>query len=158
MAKKNITSITPEDFHRIPKLSPTRFNTTSNYEFDFGLDGYSEHPYGDSLTVPNQSYTVQELLHRHISGSLPDISHDIYYDIEDPNSPDAFDQISPLDNPAFDLADYDTLRSSLASRKNSRSDSSQTQRSQVGSIEDGTDARPVETGQRPEGSDTPSGA
>lgn len=133
MAKtKNLTSITPEDNFRILKL-PTRFNTSANYEFDFDNPGYSEHLDPVSETVPDQCFSVQELLQRHLSGSLPPLKEYSQYDtdFEDLENEQDLDplQLSPLDLLDFDLADAcsleDNLRSSQRhSKSSSRSSSS----------------------------------
>lgn len=120
MSKKNPTSITPEDLFRSPRLCPTRYNTSANYQLDFDSDAHVEYNDSPSLTVPNDSYSVQELLIRHLSGSLPDISKEFYYDT-DVQDPSCFDNIDPTMSPDFDLADYHALSNDLASRKASRS-------------------------------------
>lgn len=113
MAKKNITSTTPVDSFR---LNPTTFNTSSNYTFDFDKPGDTEFFTEPSLTEPDQCYTVQELLNRHISGSLPDISQPYYYDT-DVQDPHGFDNVDPTMRPDFDLADYASLSDNLANHR-----------------------------------------
>lgn len=115
MSKKNITSLTSPDHFRGGNL-PTRFNTSANYVFDFEIIGYAEHPCGESLTVPNQSFSVQELLHRHLTGSMPGIGRDAYYET-DIYDDDPFSNVDPTLAPDFDLADAITLRDDISNRQ-----------------------------------------
>lgn len=64
---------------------------------------------GVSETVPDQSYTIRDLLERFASGTMPPVGHDGHYDDES----DVENWITdPTLKPDFDLADYtnETLR------------------------------------------------
>ncbi|MBA7535645.1 hypothetical protein ES705_27903 [subsurface metagenome] len=63
---------------------------------------------GNSVTVPGQSYTVGELLEKHIQGNLPDVRRQEYYE-EDPD----LDNMDPTQKPDFDLADATLLQDDL---------------------------------------------
>ncbi|MBA7539826.1 hypothetical protein ES705_32111 [subsurface metagenome] len=64
----------------------------------------SEKNTGPSVTVPGQSYSVAELLNRHIAGNMPDVKRQEYYDPEA-----SFDNMDPTENPDFDLSDATVL-------------------------------------------------
>lgn len=65
-----------------------------------------------SLTVPDQAYTVQELLEKFTSGGIPPVSLPGQYD-DDPS----FDDIDPTRLGDFDLADLTALQIELAEKK-----------------------------------------
>lgn len=84
----------------------TKFRTAYNYaqsESDY------ERNEGVSLTVPNQSYTIRELMAKHASGSLPLIGKEGTFEDE----PD-IDHVNPLENPAADLVDKLEMQQQLA--------------------------------------------
>lgn len=146
MSKKNLTSGTPVDNFRIVG-TPTRFTTSANYTLDFDVDGIVEHPRGESLTVPMQSYTIHELFQRYSSGNLPEIAHnDTYYetDVFDPN---AYDHIDPTDRPDFDLADYHRLTDDINSRKNSSRSEKDPKESEDNESKDNGDTRSMDQSQ-----------
>ena len=58
----------------------------------------------ESETVPNQAFTVSEILLRFSQGTLPNIAQPVYYD-----DMDDFDNIDPIQNPAFDLVDAENI-------------------------------------------------
>lgn len=60
-------------------FKPSKFRSQSD-EFDFSMVG--EKPtQKPSLTVQGQSLSIQELMNRHLAGSLPPIQHDVDYGI-----------------------------------------------------------------------------
>lgn len=84
------------------------FRTQFNYNGDRGErnNGLA------SMTVPDQSYTVRELLQKFTSGGMPDVAKVPQYE-EDPD----FDDIDPTRLPDFDLADLTELQLELDQRK-----------------------------------------
>lgn len=58
---------------------------------------------GESVTVPDQSYTIRDLLERFASGTMPPVGQDGYYD--DPTDVENW-ITDPTLKPDFDLADY----------------------------------------------------
>lgn len=61
-----------------------------------------------SMTVPDMSYTIRELLARFTAGTMPPVGRQVYYeDNPDINNPD------PLDAPNFDLVDAYELRDKM---------------------------------------------
>lgn len=65
-----------------------------------------------SLTVPNQSMTVREIVERFVRGQdIDSISHDVYYDgLED------YDRADPTLRPDFDLSDYSAISEEIEER------------------------------------------
>lgn len=59
---------------------------------------------GESMTVPDDSYTIKELIARFTIGCIPPVGRNVIYD----DNPD-FECIDPLCDPAFDLVDRDAL-------------------------------------------------
>lgn len=72
-----------------------------------------------SMTVPDQSYTVRDLLERFTTGVLPVSSRTPVYS----DNPD-FDNYDEIENPDFDLSDYHSgmleLEASLSRRKHAK--------------------------------------
>lgn len=60
-----------------------------------------------SETVPDQSYTIRELLLKFTSGVMPPVSKNVHYEDED------FDQYSPTNDLDFDLADATAMKYDL---------------------------------------------
>lgn len=58
---------------------------------------------GELITVPDQSYTVREILEKFTSGLIPEMH--VYSDESDFNPEDEFD-IDPTTHRDFDLSDY----------------------------------------------------
>ena len=71
-------------------------------------DEPNEKVIGPSLTIPDDAYTIQELLNRHAEGMMPPIENDPqweeYPDIDSPN---------PLRQPDADLTDLQSMGESL---------------------------------------------
>lgn len=70
---------------------------------------------GDSETVPNQAFTVTEVLQKFQAGTLPNISKKIYFE----ENTD-FDNINPTEAPDFDLADATILTDQILFAHNQR--------------------------------------
>ena len=70
---------------------------------------------GESKTVPNQAFTVREVLLRFNNGTLPNIVQPVYYD-----DTDDFDNIDPTQNPAFDLVDAENILNEINNNKKER--------------------------------------
>jgi hypothetical protein len=63
-----------------------------------------------SMTVPDQSLTVAEILDRYTRGIAPPCAHTPIYDDRDDLG---FDDVNPVDRPDFDLSDIDANRRQL---------------------------------------------
>lgn len=66
----------------------------------------------ESETVPNQAFTVTEILQRFSNGTLPNIVQPVYYD-----DTDDFDNIDPTQNPAFDIVDAENILKEINNNK-----------------------------------------
>lgn len=77
------------------------YNVKSKYDYDYTERGVI--PQGVSMTVPDQSLTLRQIVDRFSNGMIPPgLIHDVQYD-----DPDATidDEVSPLNNPNVDLID-----------------------------------------------------
>lgn len=77
------------------------YSVKDKYYYDYTERGVV--PQGVSLTVPDQSLTLRQIVDRFSNGMIPPgLIHDVQYD-----DPDATidDDISPLNNPNVDLID-----------------------------------------------------
>lgn len=90
--------------------------SVADYVFDPAVPGYAEINDEPSQAVPDMSMTVQQLLARHLSGSLPDISKEFYYDT-DVSDPLGFNNEDPFDSPNFDMVDLHAIQDNLSSLK-----------------------------------------
>lgn len=80
-----------------------RFNTSYDYDVE-SIVNYEIINDEPSLTVPDQSLTVREILDRFTKGIPVDIGmqdNSLEYDGDDPS----FDDVNPFLDPAFDLSD-----------------------------------------------------
>ena len=68
-----------------------------------------------SETVPNQAFTVREVLLRFNNGTLPNIVQPVYYD-----DTDDFDNIDPTQNPAFDMVDAENILKEINNNQKER--------------------------------------
>lgn len=87
--------------------TPTRRNI-AQHEFEL-LPHHIEHPEGESMTVPDESMTIREIMRKHVSGMRVKealFREGFYEDTEDFDSPD-FSEISRLD-----FTEKDELRES----------------------------------------------
>lgn len=74
-----------------------------------------ETPKGESLTIPDQSLTIREIVERFVMGEPTLGQRAVHYDeVED------FDNIDPTLDPAFDLADVSTISSEIEEAKANR--------------------------------------
>ena len=69
----------------------------------------------ESVTVPNQAFTVKEVLLRFNNGTLPNIVQPVYYD-----DTDDYDNIDPTQNPAFDLVDAENILNEIKNNQQER--------------------------------------
>ena len=106
-----------------------KYTRTHDYKRN---DDLREIPDEESLTVPNMSMTVKEMLAKHIQGMMvPEVA---MLDEEDPD----MDQINPLSLPTADLTDLDRMRleaQSIADKKTKREQAKQ-DATPAGSFED----------------------
>lgn len=74
-----------------------------------------EHPEGDSLTVPNDAYSIRDLMERFVKGIPPQIAKlPRFADMAD------FDNIDPTFDPAFDIVDAYNELNQIEARRASR--------------------------------------
>lgn len=87
------------------------FNTAYNYDFSEArnFEPASKMPHE---TIPEQAYTIDELLKRFASNNLPDIQKNPIYE----NEP-TFDSYDVTLDPAFDLSDYTLHSNSLRANR-----------------------------------------
>lgn len=71
-----------------------------------------EHNHAPSLTVPDMSYTMKEIIEKFTQGVLPDLSKVGGYPEEDPT----FDDTDPVRDPAWDLADATTALKDISQK------------------------------------------
>ncbi|UPW41907.1 hypothetical protein [Dipodfec virus RodF1_76] len=77
------------------------YKVISKYDYDYTQDGVV--PQGVSLTVPDQSLTLRQIVDRFSNGMIPPgLIHDVQYDDPDVTIDD---DVSPLNNPNVDLID-----------------------------------------------------
>lgn len=89
-----------------------------NYKVgDFCFEPVSDKP---SQTVPDQSYTIAEILAKFTNHIPPNISKNFYY--ESDRGDIDFDSFDPTHSPSFDLADFTNSLHDLRSRKDFTSD------------------------------------
>lgn len=74
----------------------------------------------ESETVPNQAYTVSEVLLRFSQGTLPNIDQPLYHD-----DTDDFDNIDPTLDPAFDLVDAENILNDINNNQKEREKNNQ---------------------------------
>lgn len=86
------------------KVLKTQFITSSNFDI---LNCKGEENSGEIVTIPDMSYSIEEILRRSFSGSLPSIAKESYYDSE--NGDVDFDDTDPTMAPDFDLVDAQVL-------------------------------------------------
>lgn len=67
---------------------------------------------GDLITIPDQAYTIKEILEKFTNGVLPDLTKLSGYPDEEPT----FDDTDPIRDPAFDLADATVLLQEIAQK------------------------------------------
>nr|WAE43355.1 MAG: hypothetical protein [Microviridae sp.] len=73
--------------------------------YDYIKDSDPEIPSGESMTVPDEALTINEILNRFTHGIAPNVTGDGYY-----SDTDDYDDIDPIIN---DLTDLDDIRSEL---------------------------------------------
>ena len=75
------------------------------YTYDYQSEICYEKPNIDkSETVPNQTFTIQEIITRFTGGIMPNVNRKIEFDQEDPRD-ENFDAIDPTRRPDYDLVD-----------------------------------------------------
>lgn len=65
---------------------------------------YEKPNLSESETVPNQTYTIQEIITRFTGGIMPNVNRQIEFDQEDLRE-ENFDAIDPTRRPDYDLVD-----------------------------------------------------
>lgn len=80
----------------------------------------------ESETIPNQAYTVKEVLLRFNNGTLPNIVQPVYYD-----DTEDFDNIDPTLDPAFDIVDAEIILKQINNNKKERDKKESLQQKEV---------------------------
>lgn len=105
------STVTQEEFKMTTKTYPKVINYLEyNHQENKGEKNTLE-----SETVPNQAFTVKEVLLRYNNGTLPNIVQPVFYD-----DTDDFDNIDPTQNPAFDLVDAENILKQINNNKKER--------------------------------------
>ena len=88
--------------------------TSRNYKESQGIENH-----GVSMTIPDQSLSIQEILQMYTSGITPDVQHDGYFESE--NGDVSFDDYDVTRAPDVDpvdvQAEMDHLRREVSSRR-----------------------------------------
>ena len=88
----------------------------NRFTYDYKAPHVHETVTGESETIPDQSYTIEEIITRFTGGIMPIVSSRYYYD-DDPD----FDSTDPTMRPDYDLvdalADMDALSRQFEARK-----------------------------------------
>lgn len=92
------------------KVILTNMNYNENIESSVR---YAKKQTRPSLTVPDQSLTIEEILKRFVVGESLPIGKNVYHDGEDPD----FNDYDPTLDPNFDLADATQIKMQIAERK-----------------------------------------
>jgi len=91
-----------------------RFLNSMNYNAD--LASNYEKGGGESLTIPDQSLTIRQILERFTRGQVLDVAHHDSIGYDDPD----FDDVDPTLDPAFDIIDAYNLKNEIQERQKNR--------------------------------------
>ena len=88
----------------------------NRFTYDHTAPHVHENVIGESETIPDQSYTIEEIITRFTGGIMPTVNNRIFYD-DDPD----FDSTDPTMRPDYDLvdalADMEALSRQFEARK-----------------------------------------
>ena len=88
----------------------------NRFTYDYKASHVYEKVIGESETIPDQSYSIQEIITRFTGGIMPTVNNRVFYD-DDPD----FDSIDPTMRPDYDLvdalADMEALSNQFEARK-----------------------------------------
>lgn len=88
----------------------------NRFTYDHNAPYVHEKVIGESETIPDQSYTIEEIITRFTGGIVPTANNMLFYD-DDPD----FDSIDPTMRPDYDLvdalADMEALSKQFEARK-----------------------------------------
>lgn len=88
----------------------------NRFTYDYTAPHVHEKVIGDSETIPDQSYSIEEIITRFTGGIMPTVNNRVFYD-DDPD----FDSIDPTMRPDYDLvdalSDMDALSKHFEARK-----------------------------------------
>lgn len=88
----------------------------NRFTYDYNAPHLYEKVIGESETIPDQSYSIEEIITRFTGGIMPTVNNRVFYD-DDPD----FDSIDPTMSPDYDLvdalADMDALSKQFEARK-----------------------------------------
>ena len=71
-----------------------------------------------SMTIPDQSMSIEEIVNRFASGEPISVGHDVYYETDEVHA--SFDDYDPTADGSFDLADASAMQADLAARREAR--------------------------------------
>lgn len=116
------------------KFDVMEFNTPYNYSL---IDEFMEFNDEPSLTVPDMSYTIQELVEKFVSGADLSVSRPISYDGDDVDFSDLLtpDRIEG----GFDLSDLPLLEKEIARLRTVKVKSGKSSQNVSDGSEDGSD-------------------
>ena len=88
----------------------------NRFNYDYTAPHVHEKVTGESETIPEQSYSIEEIITRFTGGIMPTVNNRVFYD-DDPD----FDSVDPTMRPDYDLvdalADMDALSKQFEARK-----------------------------------------
>ena len=88
----------------------------NRFTYDYKAPHVHEKVIGESETIPDQSYSIEEIISRFTGGIMPTVNNRVFYD-DDPD----FDSIDPTMRPDYDLvdalSDMDALSKQFEARK-----------------------------------------
>lgn len=88
----------------------------NRFTYDYTAHHVHEKVIGESETIPDQSYSIEEIITRFTGGIMPTVNNRVFYD-DDPD----FDSIDPTMRPDYDLvdalSDMDALYKQFEARK-----------------------------------------
>lgn len=91
-------------------------NFVNRFTYDYKDPFVYETIIGESETIPDQSYSIAEIITRFTGGIMPTVNNRVFYD-DDPD----FDSIDPTMRPDYDLVDalddMDALLKQFEARK-----------------------------------------
>ena len=96
----------------------------NRFTYDYTASHVHEKVIGESETIPDQSYSIEEIITRFTGGIMPTVNNRVFYDDE----PD-FDSIDPTMRPDYDLvdalSDMDALSRQFEARKKQDNESAE---------------------------------
>ena len=121
----------------------------NRFTYDYKAPHVYEKVIGESETIPDQSYSIQEIITRFTGGIMPTVNNRVFYD-DDPD----FDSIDPTMRPDYDLvdalADMEALSKQFEARKKEDDDNAQPDRPKDKKDDDKAQPEPPKDKKAPE--------